>query len=54
MTEYSGRGVGLDVVKNILEGVGGNLYIHTAFGRGTTFTIVVPLSLDVYKRQMII
>lgn len=45
MTEYSGRGVGLDVVKNILEGVGGNLYIHTEFGRGTTFTIVVPLSL---------
>ena len=45
VTEYSGRGVGLDVVKNILEGVGGNLYIHTEFGRGTTFTIVVPLSL---------
>lgn len=45
VTEYSGRGVGLDVVKTILEGVGGNLYIHSRPGEGTTFTIVVPLSL---------
>lgn len=45
VTEYSGRGVGLDVVKTILEGVGGNLYIHSTPGEGTTFTIVVPLSL---------
>ncbi|WP_455616082.1 ATP-binding protein [Eisenbergiella sp.] len=45
VTEYSGRGVGLDVVKNVLEDVGGNLYIHSVKGKGTTFTIVVPLSL---------
>ena len=45
VTEYSGRGVGLDVVKNVLEDVGGNLYIHSEKGKGTTFTIVVPLSL---------
>lgn len=45
VTEYSGRGVGLDVVKNVLEDVGGNLYIHSVKGKGSTFTIVVPLSL---------
>lgn len=45
VTEYSGRGVGLDVVKNVLEDVGGNLYIHSEKGKGTAFTIAVPLSL---------
>ena len=33
------------MVKNVLEDVGGNLYIHSEKGKGTTFTIVVPLSL---------
>lgn len=45
VTEYSGRGVGLDVVKNVLENAGGNLYIDSEKGRGTTFTLVVPLTL---------
>ena len=45
VTEYSGRGVGLDVVKNILEGVGGNLYIQSERGTGTCFTLTMPLTL---------
>lgn len=45
VTEYSGRGVGLDVVKSVLERAGGNLYIESEPGRGTTFTLVVPLTL---------
>lgn len=45
VTEYSGRGVGLDVVKNVLENAGGNLYIDSEKGRGSTFTLVVPLTL---------
>lgn len=45
VTEYSGRGVGLDVVKNVLEDVGGNLYIASEKGKGSTFTISVPLTL---------
>ena len=45
VTEYSGRGVGLDVVKNILEGVGGNLYIQSERGNGTCFTLTMPLTL---------
>ena len=45
VTEYSGRGVGLDVVKNILEEAGGHLYIQSEAGKGSTFTITLPLSL---------
>lgn len=45
VTEYSGRGVGLDVVKSILEEAGGHLYIQSEEGKGSTFTITLPLSL---------
>lgn len=45
VTEYSGRGVGLDVVKNIMDEVGGNLYIKSKKGEGSAFTIAVPLNL---------
>ncbi len=45
VTEYSGRGVGLDVVKSILEDVGGHLYISSQNGGGSTFTVTVPMSL---------
>lgn len=45
VTEYSGRGVGLDVVKKIMEDAGGHLYIKSEAGKGSTFTITVPLTL---------
>lgn len=45
VTEYSGRGVGLDVVKNIMDEMGGNLYIKSRKGEGSAFTIAVPLNL---------
>lgn len=45
VTEYSGRGVGLDVVKSILESVGGNLYIQSERGIGSSFTLSMPLTL---------
>ena len=45
VTEYSGRGVGLDVVKNIMEDVGGNLSIRSTIGQGSAFSISVPLNL---------
>lgn len=45
VTEYSGRGVGLDVVKSVLENAGGHLYIRSEQGKGSCFTITVPLSL---------
>ena len=46
VTEFSGRGVGLDVVKNIMEEAGGHLYIESEEGKGSKFTIVLPLTLS--------
>lgn len=45
VTEYSGRGVGLDVVKTILENAGGNIYIQSEQGKGSCFTLSMPLTL---------
>lgn len=45
VTEYSGRGVGLDVVKKIMDDVGGHLYISSEKGCGSSFTLSVPLTL---------
>ncbi len=47
VTEYSGRGVGMDVVRKNLEQVGGTLSIHSVKGEGTTFTIKIPLTLAI-------
>ncbi|NJL83258.1 MAG: response regulator [Chloroflexaceae bacterium] len=42
VTEFSGRGVGLDVVRTNLEQVRGKIQVTTELGRGTTFTIALP------------
>lgn len=47
VTEYSGRGVGMDVVKKNLERVGGTLRVDSEYGKGSVFTIRVPMSLSV-------
>lgn len=47
ITEYSGRGVGMDVVKKNIEKVGGKLIVDSVFGEGSTFTIRIPLSLSI-------
>ena len=47
ITEYSGRGVGMDVVKKNLEKVGGKLSVDSKFGEGSVFTIRIPLSLSI-------
>lgn len=46
VTEFSGRGVGLDVVKNIMEEAGGHLYIDSEKGKGSKFTVMLPLTLS--------
>jgi anti-sigma regulatory factor (Ser/Thr protein kinase) len=43
VSELSGRGVGLDIVKTTLEAFGGSVQIQSEPGRGSTFTITVPL-----------
>ena len=45
VTEISGRGVGLDVVKSALDNLKGSIEIETEAGRGTTFRLIVPLTL---------
>ena len=47
VTEYSGRGVGMDVVKRNIEKVGGRLQVSSTLGQGTTFTIRIPLSMSI-------
>jgi two-component system chemotaxis sensor kinase CheA len=47
VTELSGRGVGMDVVKKNLDQVGGTISINSDKGKGTTFTIKIPLTLAI-------
>ncbi len=49
VTEYSGRGVGMDVVRKNIEKVGGTISIASAKGKGTTFTIKIPLTLAILE-----
>ncbi len=45
VTEISGRGVGLDVVKAALDNLKGTIEIESVLGKGTTFRLMVPLTL---------
>jgi two-component system chemotaxis sensor kinase CheA len=47
VTDVSGRGVGMDVVKRNIESIGGRVSIHSEQGRGTTTTIRLPLTLAI-------
>ncbi|CAN1212205.1 hypothetical protein TUMEXPCC7403_18505 [Tumidithrix helvetica PCC 7403] len=52
--EFKGRGVGLDVVKSSLDDIRGSMYIESAIGKGTTFTIRLPLTLSISKAMFCI
>lgn len=47
VTELSGRGVGMDVVKRTVEGLRGRIVIASEPGHGTTFTLRLPLTLSI-------
>lgn len=47
VTEYSGRGVGMDVVVQNIQGIGGTLEIESMAGFGTTMTLKIPLTLAI-------
>jgi chemosensory pili system protein ChpA (sensor histidine kinase/response regulator) len=53
ITQIAGRGVGMDVVKNEITALGGRVEIASAAGRGTTFTISLPLTLAVTQAVML-
>ncbi len=47
VTEFSGRGVGMDVVTKNIEKVGGTVYISSEMGEGTVTTFKIPLTLAI-------
>jgi two-component system chemotaxis sensor kinase CheA len=47
VTEVAGRGVGLDVVKNAIDTLGGRVTVESKRGEGTTFSLYVPTSMAV-------
>lgn len=47
VTEFSGRGVGMDVVRKNIESVGGNISIASTLGVGTTTTLKIPLTMAI-------
>lgn len=53
VTDLSGRGVGLDVVKTKIEFLGGRLDFETEEGKGTKFILILPLSLAIIKAMLV-
>jgi two-component system sensor histidine kinase and response regulator WspE len=53
VTEYSGRGVGLDVVQTTAREIGGVARIHTELGKGTVFELDLPITLSVIRALLV-
>ena len=53
ITDVSGRGVGLDVVKTKIEALGGRISAKTVAGEGSTFSIQLPLTLAIIQALMV-
>jgi two-component system chemotaxis sensor kinase CheA len=53
ITDLSGRGVGMDVVRRNIERMRGKIEIESAIGRGTTFTISLPLTLAIIEGLLV-
>jgi two-component system sensor histidine kinase and response regulator WspE len=53
VTEFSGRGVGLDVVQDTVRRVGGSVRIVTRLGQGTTFHLQLPITLSVIRAVVV-
>lgn len=53
ITQISGRGVGMDVVRSTLRDMGGNIHIETEEGKGTAFEMSIPFTLSVNRALMV-
>ena len=53
VTNVSGRGVGMDVVKTNIESIGGTIDVQTEAGKGTTFRIKIPLTLAIIPALLV-
>ncbi len=54
VSDVSGRGVGLDVVKSKIEALSGDVEIKTKLGVGSTFTVRLPLTLAIIQALMVV
>lgn len=54
VSDISGRGVGLDVVRNTIESIGGTINIYSEEGKGTTFSIQLPLTLSIISVMLVV
>jgi two-component system chemotaxis sensor kinase CheA len=53
VTSVSGRGVGMDVVRTNIEKIGGTIEMNSVLGKGTTFTIKIPLTLAIVSALIV-
>ena len=53
VTEVSGRGVGMDVVRTNVERIGGTVSVSSVLGQGTTFTFTIPLTLAIIPALLV-
>ncbi|KGP74008.1 chemotaxis protein CheA [Pontibacillus yanchengensis] len=53
VSDVSGRGVGLDVVKNTIESLGGTITIDSKLGEGSVFSIQLPLTLSIISVMLV-
>ncbi|WP_018132540.1 chemotaxis protein CheA [Effusibacillus pohliae] len=53
ISDVSGRGVGLDVVKSKIESLGGRVVVHSVPGEGTRFIIQLPLTLSIIQAMLV-
>lgn len=53
ITEISGRGLGMAIVREKVEKLGGNVEVESQFGRGTRFRIVLPVTLATFKGLLV-
>jgi two-component system, chemotaxis family, sensor kinase CheA len=53
VTDISGRGVGMDVVRCNIEGIGGRIETTSEVGHGTTFTLRIPLTLAIIEGMLV-
>ncbi len=53
VSEISGRGVGLDVVKDAISSLGGTIKVSTVLGKGTEFRLLLPLTISVVRLLLV-
>ncbi|WP_438491986.1 chemotaxis protein CheW [Paenibacillus sp. IHBB 3054] len=53
ISDVSGRGVGLDVVKSKITSLGGNVVVYSTFGKGTNFSVQLPLTLSIIAAMLV-